>query len=286
MAINYDALMRQAFPDLVRSYSWRDTILYALGLGIGTDPLDPAELAFVFEQRLQAMPTMAVVLGHPGFWYDRPEIGIDLRSVLHGEQSLTIHTPLPPEGVVIARNSVDEVIDKGEGRGAILRVRRDLIDQASGALQSTQVMSIFCRADGGFGGPSMGKPQPESVIPDHPPDLSILRPTLPQSALIYRLSSDLNPLHADPDVARAAGFERPILHGLATMGIAAYALIAGCRAGDAAALRDLRCRFSAPLFPGETVRTDIWNLDDAFVFRCTAVERDKLVLDRGRAVFA
>lgn len=285
MAIDYDSLMGRLFPEQVHSYSWRDTILYALGLGIGSSPLDEHELRFVYEQGLQAMPTMAVVLGHPGFWVSEPETGIDFRSVVHGEQSLTIHRPLPPEGTLIARNAVEEIIDKGEGRGAILRVRRDLIDQASGVLQSTQIMSMFCRANGGFGGPSAGKAQPEGRIPDRAPDLSVSRATLPQAALLYRLSADLNPLHADPQVARAAGFDRPILHGLATYGVVAYALIAACADGDAAGLRELDCRFSAPVFPGETLRTDIWNEGDAVVFRCTAIERDKVVLDRGRAVF-
>lgn len=286
MALNYERLMRQEFPDLVHSYSWRDTIIYALGLGIGSDPVDPKELRFVYEKELQAMPTMAVVMGHPGFWYTSPEIGIDLRYVLHGEQSLTIYAPLPAEGVMIARNSIDEVIDKGEARGALLRVRRDLIDQTTGKLQSTQVMSMVCRANGGFGGPATGKPQMEAAIPDRAPDRSTSRSTLPQTALIYRLSADLNPLHADPEVAEAAGFDRPILHGLGTLGIAAYTLIAACRDGDGSTLRDLGCRFSAPVYPGETLRTDMWEEGDAILFRCMVVERNKMVLDRGRAVFA
>ena len=286
MAIDYDSLMGRAFPELERSYSWRDSILYALGLGIGANPLDARELRYVYEQGLHAVPTMAVVLGHPGFWVSEPDTGIDFRSVVHGEQSLTIHAPLAPEGTVIARNAVEEIIDKGEGRGAILRVRRDLFDKATGALQSSQVMSMFCRANGGFGGPASGKPQPEGAIPDRAPDSSVSRQTLPQAALVYRLSADLNPLHADPAIARAAGFDRPILHGLATFGVAGYALLAACADGRADSLRSLSCRFSAPVFPGETLRTDIWHEAGAVVFRCTATERAKVVLDRGKAVFA
>jgi len=286
MTIDYARLMAREFPERVHSFAWRETVLYALGVGLGSNPVDPSELQFVYEGGLKALPTMAVVLGHPGFWVSEPDAGIDFRKVVHGEQSLIIHSPLPPEGTLIARNSVDEIIDKGEGKGALLRVRRDLIDQATGVLQSTQVMSMFCRGDGGFGGPTTGKPQPNSKIPDRPADMSVTRPTLPQAALIYRLSADLNPLHADPAVAKAAGFPRPILHGLATYGVAGYTLLAACADGDPAALRELGCRFSAPVFPGETLRIDMWSEPSETRFRCTAIERDKVVLDHGRAVFA
>jgi len=286
LTIDFDRLMARTFPDIVRSYAWQDSALYALSLGIGSDPLAAEELRYVYEKDIQAVPTMAVVLGHPGFWVSESDAGIDFRKVVHGEQSLIVHAPLAPEATLVAKNSIDEIIDKGEGRGAILRVRRDLYDQATGALQSTQVMSMFCRGDGGFGGPIAGKPQPAADIPDRTPDLSVTSPTLPQSALIYRLCADLNPLHADPAVARAAGFDRPIFHGLGTFGVAGYSLLAGCAEGQAAELREMACRFTAPFVPGETLRTDVWMEDGAVLFRCTALERDKVVLDRGRALFA
>lgn len=286
MAIVYDQLMARSIPEIACNYSWRDSILYALGLGIGNDPTARDELRFVYEKGLQALPTMAVVLGHPGFWISEPDTGIDFRKVVQGEQSLVIHSPLPSTSKLIASNRVDEIIDKGEGRGALLRVRRDLHDQATGALQSTQIMSMFCRGDGGFGGPSSGKALPSVEIPDRSPDKTVTRTTLPQSALIYRLSGDLNPLHADPEVALAAGFDRPIFHGLGTFGVAGYALIAAYAGGDASTLREMSCRFTAPVFPGETLRTEMWDKDGAVIFRCTAIERDKVVLDRGRAAFA
>lgn len=285
MTIDYARLKARELPEITRQYDWRDSALYALGLGIGGDPLDETELRFVYERRMQALPTMATVLGHPGFWITEPDVGINFRKVVHGEQHLEIHRPMATEGTLVARNRVEEIIDKGEGRGAILQMRRDLIDQASGELQSSQVMSMFCRDDGGFGGPRVDTPPPVE-IPDRAPDRSIVRQTLPQAALIYRLSGDYNPLHADPEVARAAGFERPILHGLATFGVAGFALLLGCAQGDAAAMRTMSCRFSAPVMPGDTIRTDIWDVDGAALFRCTVTERDKVVLDRGRAVFA
>lgn len=286
MAIDYSSLMGRALPERTHRYTWRDSVLYALGLGLGSNPTEADELQFVYEKGLKTLPTMPVILGHPGFWISEPDTGIDYRKVVHGEQSLVIHAPLPVEGSFIARNMVDEIIDKGEGCGAILRVRRDLFDEATGVLQSTQVMSMFCRGDGGFGGPAAGKSQPEAAIPETAPDVSITRSIPVQAALIYRLSADLNPLHADPAVAEAAGFPRPILHGLATFGVAGFAILAGTAGSDPAALREIGCRFSAPVFPGETIRTDMW-IDDATVaFRCTAIERDKVVLDRGRAVIA
>ncbi len=286
MAIDYPLLLNRNFPEIIRDYTWRDSALYALGLGIGADPMAQDELRYVFENDMQAMPTMAVVLGHPGFWISEPDTGIDFRKVVHGEQSLAIYAPLAPEATLIARNSLDEIIDKGEGRGAIVRVRRDLFDSTSGNLQSTQIMSMFCRGDGGFGGPVVGRPVAAVDIPDRAADRMFDRATLPQSALIYRLSADLNPLHADPRVARAAGFDRPIFHGLGTFGVACFALLVARAGGQAGALREMSCRFVAPFFPGETLRTEMWDVDDGVIFRCSAIERAKVVLDRGRAVFA
>lgn len=285
MAIDYDRLMAREFPLVEKAYTWRDSALYALGLGLGADPLSAMDLRYVYEKDMATLPTMAVVMGHPGFWIADPEAGLTFRQVVHGEQSLEVFEPLPTEGVVIARNSIDEIIDKGEGRGALLRVRRDLYLKGSDTLQSSQVMSMFCRADGGFGGPP-GKPVQSVEIPGRVPDLSLSLATLPQLALIYRLSGDYNPLHADPEIARGAGFDRPILHGLATYGMAGYALVSAIAGGNGAALRKLSCRFSAPVFPGETLRTDMWREGDGVLFRCTAVERDKVVLDRGEAIFS
>lgn len=285
MAIDYDRLMARPFPEIVHRYGWRDSALYALGVGLGGDPVSGEELRYVYENGMRALPTMAVVLGHPGFWIADPDTGIAFRRVVHGEQALTIHAPLPAEGAVVARNAVAEIEDKGAGRGAVVHMRRELIAQATGQLQSTQTMSMFCRDDGGFGGPPVA-PRPRVTLPDRAPDMSVTRITLPQAALIYRLSGDYNPLHADPEVARAAGFDRPILHGLATFGVAGFALLSACAGGRAEALRELSCRFSAPVYPGEAIRTDIWEEGGAHLFRCTVPERGAVVVDRGRARFA
>lgn len=283
MAIDYQKLKAWPFPELEHSYTERDTILYALGLGFGADPLDEGQLKFVYEEGLMAVPTLAVVLAYPGFWAKDPATGIDWRQVLHGEQGLVIHRPLPSSGTVVGRTRITEILDKGEGKGAILYSDREVYDKASGDLLCTVSGCAVLRGDGGFGGPNGPQPTPHA-IPDRAPDLSLDLPTLPQAALIYRLSGDYNPLHADPKVAAAAGFPRPILHGLCTYGVAGHALLKLLCDYDPTRLRRMDCRFTAPVFPGETLRTEIWREDGKqAAFRCRVVERDRIVLNNGWA---
>jgi acyl dehydratase len=285
MAIDYARLKAWRFPDLEHRYQAKDTMLYALGLGCGGDPLDERDLRFVYEENLLSLPTMAVVLGYPGFWLKDPQTGVDWRQILHGEQGLILHRPLPPEGTVIGRTRVTEIIDKGEGKGALLFSEREVIDKATGALLCTLTSTTFLRADGGFGGPRGPAPQ-RHALPDRAPDLHIDLPILRQAALIYRLSGDYNPLHADPKAAQAAGFPRPILHGLCSFGIAGRAILKACCDNDPARLAAMQLRFSAPVFPGETLRTEIWRDGTAVSFRTRAMERDVVVLNNGLAELA
>ena len=282
MPIDYDKLKSWPFPDLVHRYSERDTMLYALGLGCGADPLDRNDLRFVYEDGLQVLPTMAVTLGYPGMWLRREDIGVDWRKILHGEQGIVLHRPLSPSGTVIGRTRVTEIVDKGAAKGALLYSERDVVDEASGELVATLTSTTVLRGDGGFGGPSGPTPEPHP-LPERAPDLVCDLPTLPQAALIYRLSGDYNPLHADPEVARAAGFDRPILHGLCTFGVAGRALVRTVCGHDPARLRRMQVRFSAPVFPGETIRTEVWR-DGAIVsFRSRVLQRDLVVLNNGMA---
>ncbi len=262
----------------------KDTILYALGLGCGADPLDLEDLRFVYEDGLLALPSMAVVLGYPVFWIKHPDTGVDWRMVLHGEQGLVIHHPLPAAATVIGKSRVTEIVDKGPGKGALLFSDRDVIDKATGALLCTLTSTTFIRGEGGFGGPSGPAPEPHK-LPDRAPDMQRDIATLPQAALIYRLSGDFNPLHADPRVASAVGFPRPILHGLCSFGVAVRALLKACGGNDPARLKDLQLRFTAPVFPGETIRTEIWQDGATVSFRARVVERDLVVLNNGRASF-
>lgn len=280
MAIDYDRLMALEIPDVIADYSASDAILYALGLGIGADPEDPAQLAFLYEKDLKVLPTLALTLGAAGAWLR--DCGIDYSRIVHGEQSLDVHAPLPSAGRITARSRITDVIDKGEGRGALLYYERTLVLDGQSTPTVTMRQTIFCRGDGGFGGPSRTQAGPH-VLPSRTPDLSVRSTTVPQQALIYRLSGDLNPLHADPEVARRVGFPKPILHGLATFGIAAYGLIRGLGDGDPGRLRQMGGRFTAPVFPGETFETDMWRDGDLVSFRTRALERDVVAIDNGRA---
>lgn len=282
MPIDYDKLLAIKIPDVVQTYGEKETILYALGLGLGLDPMSEEALSFVTEPRLQALPTMATVLGYPGFWLRNLDTGVDWVKVLHGEQSVTLHRPLSPRGAVIGHNRVIDIIDKGPGKGALLYVERKVIDQHSGELLATLNQTAFCRGDGGFGGPKRDAPAPHP-IPDRAPDLVCDLPTSPQSALIYRLSGDNNPLHSDPAIAKAAGYPRPILHGLASFGVAGYALLKSAAGCDPARLTSIAGRFSAPVFPGETIRTEIWRDGSVASFRARVMERDVIAINNGRA---
>ncbi len=284
MAIDYERLLNYPIPEVAQELTAKDTILYALGVGLGSDPMDQQQLRFVYEDGLEALPTMAVVLAYPGFWLKRPDTGIDWVKVVHGEQGLVIHKTLPAEGRLIGRSRVTAIIDKGAGRGALLLSERKVF-AADGALLATSTSTTFCRGDGGFGGPSGPSPSPHP-IPERAPDASHDLPTLPQAALIYRLSGDTNPLHASPKVAAAAGFPRPILHGLSTFGHVGHALIKLACGYEPARLRSMQVRFSAPVFPGETIRTEIWREDGVVSFRARVLERDAIVINNGRAEVA
>ena len=286
MPIDYQRLKNRPFPDCRHTYTARDSMLYALGVGCGLDPLDRSELPFVYEgvdgDELHALPTLGVVLGTVGFWAKEADTGIDWRRVLHGEQGLEIHRPLPAAATVIGRTRVLEILDKGPGKGALMYSQREVFDADSGQPLCTLTMTTVLRGDGGFGGPTTPAPKPHA-LPDRAPDTAIDLPTLAQAALVYRLSGDFNPLHADPQVAAEAGFARPILHGLATFGVVGRALLRGACGGDPSRLRTMKARFSAPVFPGETIRTELWRDGTALSFRARVVERDLVVLDNGQA---
>lgn len=282
MTIQRDNLLRWPIPDVTHRLTRRDTILYALGLGLGADPLNEAELAFLLEDRLRALPTMAVILGYPGLWLADPATGADVTKLLHGEQSIEILKPLPPEGTFIGRTKVDEVIDRGADKGALIYSMREVFDADTGEICCRLGSTSVLRGNGGFGGPSGPVPTPHQ-LPQREPDLSVQRQTLPQAALIYRLSGDWNPLHSDPGRAAAAGFSRPILHGLCTFGIVGFALLSAVCGYDPARLASMKARFTAPVYPGETIRTDIWHQAEGIGFRASVVERDVVVLNNGLA---
>ena len=288
--INYQAVRNWDFGDIVQPYNQRDTMLYALGIGMGADPLDEGQLRFIFEKNLQAVPTMAAVLGSPGFWWRNPGTGADWVKLVQGEQHVQLLKPLPVEATVVARNRVVSITDKGPAKGAIAVILRDIFEQTSGDLLARNKMVTFLRGDGGFSeqaGVSDPGPEPLPPVPERAPDVEVELSSLEQAALIYRLSGDYNTLHADPEVAGAAGFRRPILQGLCTYGMAAHAVLRSCCRYDASRFRSMAVRFTSPVYPGETVRFQIWRENDSRLqLRARVDTRDVVVLNNGVVEFA
>ncbi len=282
MTIVYDMLMALDIAPVDQFYDAKDCMLYALGVGLGHDPTNEDELAFVYEKNLKVLPTMATIIGHSAALALNPNSGINWLMVVNGEQGFTLQRPLKGEDAIIGRTRIVEVIDKGAGTGALLLTERTITDKASGELIGTVTQTIFCRGDGGFGGPPRETPPPHA-IPARAPDAICDLGTRPEMALIYRLSGDYNPLHADPAFANAAGFARPILHGLGTFGVSGHALLKTMCGYDPARLVSFTCRFSAPVFPGETIRTEMWRDGDIVSFRARVVERDVIAINNGRA---
>ena len=282
MAINYEKLVNWQIPEVEQRLTRRDTILYALGVGLGADPSDADQLRFVYEDGLQALPTMAIIVGYPGPWHAHPDTGITRSHVVHGEQGFRILKPLPVEGDVLAKTRVTGVVDKGKDKGALVMTDCTVRDKTSGEVICTLTSTTFCRADGGFGGPG-GPVSTPHRIPDAPAQHVCDLPTLPQAALIYRLSGDYNPLHADPACAKIAGFNMPILHGRCTFSIAGHAILKTLCAYDPARFVSMQGRFSAPAYPGETIRTEMWRDGNVVSFRSTVAARGATVLNNGRA---
>lgn len=286
MAIDVQKLKRWPFTPVEQRYTQRDTMAYALSLGLGRDPLDEAVLRFVYEPRLQALPMMAVVLGSPGFWARDPETGIDWVRLLHGEQHLEMFEPLPAEGTVRGITRVTALVDKGAGKGALMLSERELFDAASGRRLALLKSTTFLRGDGGFctpGQPGDPAPAPPQPTPDRAPDAVCDWPTRPEAALWYRLNGDFNPVHVDSAVASQAGFRQPILHGLCTWGITGAALLRTLGGLEPGRLRAMGARFSSPVYPGETLRVEMWGQGAAVQFRTRVVERDVVVLSHGSA---
>lgn len=283
--LQHDYLLSLAPVVDEQTYTDKDTMLYALGIGLGYDPMNEDELAFIYEKNLKALPTYPVVLGTPRHWLREMETGIDWVNVVHGEHSLELHGPLRPAGKVLSRSRVTDIVDKGEGKGALLYSERTIIDAATNQPVASIRQTTFCRGNGGFGGPKRETPAAHA-IPSRAPDAVCDLPTRPEMALLYRLNGDRNPLHAEPDFARAAGFPRPILHGLATFGVAGHAILKTMCGYDPARFKSIAGRFSSPVYPGETIRTEMWRDGPVVSFRARLVERDAVVLNNGRAEIA
>jgi len=261
----------------VRQASWseRDVLLYHLGLGAGIDALDPAELRWSYERELRVLPTFAMVAGQgvssgpvARAGMNMPGIDIDLRKILHAGQSLTLHAPIPTTGSVRISSRVADVWDKGKAAVIVMEQAATGLD---GAPLWTTEMQIWARGEGGFGG-SAG-PESGTELLEREPDKVLVSPTTSQQALLYRLSGDMNPLHADPAFATMAGFERPILHGLASYGVVCKAVVDRLFDGDPSRLHSYAVRFAGSLYPGETIETSVWRDGDHLTLLARCPER-------------
>lgn len=276
-----------AYPDILKlkndgqkfSYTQKETILYALGIGMGADPMDRKELAFVYERDLKAVPTLASVVA----WGAGPgPININPVMVVDGERDITFHKPMPISAEITADSRVLGAYDKGAGKGAVIQ-NETVLKDSKGEKLVTLVSSMFARGDGGFGGPSDGQPEPHKT-PTRAPDQSVDIPTLPNQALLYRLSGDYNPLHSDPDFAAQAGFPRPILHGMCTYGITCRAVLQTYADYDPTKIKRHAVRFSSPVFPGETVTVDLWKDGNEVSFEARIKSRNVTVVKNGFSV--
>ena len=282
MGLNYERLMAYRPADIAVSYGERECILYALGIGLGMDPLDPGALKFVYERAgLQAFPTMAVVLGWPGRLTD-PAFGVDERLVVAGDLKVVLHRPLPAQARLVSRPRIKEVIDKGAGNAAIILNTRDLLAE-DGTPVATVDSSTFARKHGGFGGKVTETPAPPPV-PQTAPDEICDLPTPPNLALLYRLNGDENPLHADPERAKVAGFDRPILHGAASFGVAGACDPAHRRGLPAGAARQHRgAVLASRCFPARPSAPRCGWRATRVSFQCRVAGRDDIVLSNGLA---
>jgi acyl dehydratase len=257
-------------PDGETFYTKDQVILYHLGIGAGVPATDPKELEYTYEKNLKVMPSFAVIpaFGSMGGIAAVPGMQFNFAMLLHGEQEVILHKPLPPAQKLKTSGQIVDIFDKGK---AALVIMESTARDESGEKLFTNRFSLFIRGEGGFGGDS--GPKVGNVAPDRKPDGVVTRTTLPQQALIYRLSGDKNPLHCDPDFAKMAGFDKPIIHGLCSYGIACKAIVDEVLGGDVSQVARYQARFAGVAFPGETYQVSYWKQGKQILLEARSVER-------------
>jgi len=274
MPVDPSKALGATLPEGTTSYDIDRVILYHLGIGAGVPPTDPGELQYTYEKDLKVLPSFAVVaaFGAMGGLGSVPGLSFDFMMLLHGEQEIIIHRPLPTAAELKTQSKIAEIWDKGK---AALVVLEATSSDAEGPL-FTNRFSLFLRGEGGFG----GEPGPKAgnKAPERAPDGVIEVPTLPQQALIYRLSGDKNPLHADPEFAAMAGFDKPIIHGLCSYGVACKAIVDNVLDGDTTKVAGYAARFAGVGFPGETYLVSYWKEGDKILLEAKSKERDAVII--------
>lgn len=281
MALIIENLLGKQFPDKEFHYSSDKSALYALSVGMGQDPMDLSELDFVSGMQPKVLPSQATVIA----WdYDFIlDSGVDQVLILHGGQSVTVHSPLPSSADIVSSFKVRDVFDKGAGKGAVIVAETKIREKHSGELLTTNVWTSYARGEGGFGG-QRGPGLTPDPMPSRKPDITVDRRGFRNQPLFYSLLGDKNPLHFDPRVAGAAGFDYPIMHGNCTFGMTCAAIVEAVCDYDPRRLKDIACSFSAPGKPGETLRTEIWMEQGGVRFRGYSAERGIELVSNGKAV--
>jgi acyl dehydratase len=285
MPINPDAVGAKGQP-VRHSWTSKDALLYALGVGAGAvNPLD--ELMFTTENSKdvtqQVLPTMAVVLGFGGGGAIASVGQFNFAMLVHGEQGIELHKPIPVEGEVETVGEIVGIWDKG--KGAVIETKSQSVDTSTGEPLFSSTSSVFIRGEGGWGG-ERGPSGPKNPPPERDPDHEVAYVTRPDQALLYRLSGDRNPLHSDPSFAALAGFERPILHGLCTYGFTGRALLHALCGGEAERFRSMEGRFSSPVMPGERLNVRMWEIGKGEALFQTCGDDGRVVLDGGRCTYS
>jgi 3-hydroxyacyl-CoA dehydrogenase/3a,7a,12a-trihydroxy-5b-cholest-24-enoyl-CoA hydratase len=276
MALDLNAVGKPFAPTTFE-YTDREVMLYALGIGAGPDELD-----FTYEKNLKVYPTFAVIPAFAALASLGQVLTFNWAMLLHGEQRIELKAPIPTSGKLTTVGAVRAIYDKGSG--ALVIVDAETKDEG-GKLLFVNTFGAFIRGEGGFGG-DRGPSGPRNVPPQRAPDATVEMQTRPDQALLYRLSGDRNPLHADPDFAKMAGFDRPILHGLCTFGHAGRAVLKSFCNNDPARLKAFEVRFSGVVFPGDTIITDMWKESDTQVIVQSKTQRGDVVLSSAAATIA
>ncbi|CAM3968898.1 MaoC/PaaZ C-terminal domain-containing protein [Bordetella tumulicola] len=278
--MNLKSVKAFSIPAGSQSFSRRDSMLYSLGLGYGADPVDPAQLAYVYEKEQKVVPSYCLALAYPGLWLRDPSLDIDWSHIFNGEVSFEIHAPVPAEGNVTSTSRIVAVQDKGREKGATIHSERVLMG-AAGERLATIAQTVMLRNDGGQGG--FGEaPAVAPLVPDRDPDQIVVLDAARNSALLYRLSGDYHPLHADPQTAQAMGLKEPILHGFCSFGMGCRAAIDAVCDGDPLRIKAMSGRFVSPVYPGDSLQFEFFKSDIGLQWRARVPAREIIVIDRGQ----